>query len=459
MDQGRILSGGAFRAASRATLFFGAFLCLAGFIAFFYVDREMTLALEDQIIADRQELLAIHENAGTPGLIAAMDAAGGPLGPRLRIFGLFDAGGRRLAGNVFEPPPAPGWQTTDVRLAPSSDSAARVYLNASQVDGMTLVVGHDIELIALQERRMLGAMLAFGLVVGAVFLLIGYLVSFQSLRKLDRMAATLERVSQGETGARLGVSAQNDQLDRVSRAMNLHLDRLDRLMTVTRTEATAIAHDLRTPLSRAWLRLGQAMADIEAGRDAQGALADVETELQRLGHIFDAILRISRLATAEDCSAFREVAVNRLLGEMQETFGPVAEERGQTLTVCPARDALAVFTDRGMLSQLLANLVQNAITHCPAGATISIGAGPAGTRTILTVSDTGPGIPESDRERVFDLFVRLDPQRTGSGTGIGLALVRALADRLGVSVSLSDAGPGLRVEIAFDRTVAPVVAS
>jgi signal transduction histidine kinase len=237
--------------------------------------------------------------------------------------------------------------------------------------------------------------------------------------------------------------------------MNLHLDRLDRLMTVTRTEATAIAHDLRTPLSRAWLRLGQAMADIEAGRDAQGALADVEMELQRLGHIFDAILRISRLATAEDCSAFREVAVNRLLGEMQETFGPVAEGRGQTLTVCPARDALAVFTDQGMLSQLLANLVQNAITHCPAGTTISMGAEQAGTRTILTVSDTGPGIPESDRGRVFDLFFRLDPQRTGSGTGIGLALVRALADRLGATVSLSDAGPGLRVEIAFDTANAP----
>ncbi len=453
MDQGRILSGGAFRAASRATLFFGAFLCVAGFIAFFYVDREMTLALEDQIIADRQELLAIHENAGTPGLIAAMDAAGGPLGLRLRVFGLFDERGLRLAGNLVEPPATLGWQTTETRLAPSSDGAARVYLNASQVDGMALVVGRDIDLIALQERRMLGALVAFGLVVGSVYLLIGYLVSLQSLRKLDRMAATLERVSQGDTGARLGVSAQNDQLDRVSSAMNLHLDRL---MTVTRTEATAIAHDLRTPLSRAWLRLGQAMADIEAGRDALGALADVEAELQRLGHIFDAILRISRLATAEDRSAFREVPVNRLLGEMQETFGPVAEERGQTLIARPARDALAVFTDPGMLSQLLANLVQNAITHCPPGATISIGAEQTGTRTILTVSDTGPGIAESDRGRVFDLFVRLDPQRTGSGTGIGLALVRALADRLSATVSLSDVGPGLRVEVAFDREIAPV---
>ncbi|PKO54216.1 MAG: hypothetical protein CVU28_08750, partial [Betaproteobacteria bacterium HGW-Betaproteobacteria-21] len=342
MDQGSILSGGAFRAAFRATLFFAAFLCLAGFIAFFYVDREMTLALEDQIIADRQELLAIHENAGTLGLIAAMDATDGPIGSRLRVFGLFDAEGRRLAGNMVERPVALGWQTTELQLVPSSNGAARVYLSASPVDGMTLVVGRDIGLIALQERRMLGAMLAFGLVVGAVFLLIGYLVSLQSLRKLDRMAATLERVSQGDTGARLGVSVQNDQLDRVSRAMNLHLDRLDRLMTVTRTEATAIAHDLRTPLSRAWLRLGQAMADIEAGRDAQDALADVEMELQRLGHIFDAILRISRLATAEDRSAFSNVSVNRLLGEMQETFGPVAEERGQTLTARPARDALAV---------------------------------------------------------------------------------------------------------------------
>lgn len=450
MDQGNILSGAAFRAALRATLFLAAFLVLAGFLAVSYVNREMTLGLEDQIFLDRQELLGINAATGTQGLIAAMDAADGPLGTRHRVFGLFDADGRRLAGNVAAAPAATGWQTTEVDLVPSSDGEALAYLSATQVDGMTLIVGRDIGLITLQERRMLGALVVFGLVVGAGFLLIGYLVSLQSLRKLERMAATLEGVSQGELGARLAVSPQNDQMDRVSRAMNLHLDRLERLMTVTRTEATAIAHDLRTPLSRAWLRLGQAMEDVEAGRDAAAALADVEAELARLGSIFDAILRISRLATAEDHRAFRNVSVNSVLGDMQETFGPVAEERGQTLAAHLSREALAVWADPAMLSQLLANLVQNAITHCPAGTAITLGAEQEGGRTILTVSDTGPGIPEGQRTEVFDLFVRLDPQRTGGGTGIGLALVRALADRLGATVTLQDAAPGLRVEVAFE---------
>ena len=109
----------------------------------------MKLALEDQIIAERQELLAIHETAGTSGLVSAMDATDGPLGPRLRVFGLFDAEGRRLAGNVVERPGALGWQTAELRLVASSSGSVRIYLNVSPVDGMTLAVGRDIELVAL----------------------------------------------------------------------------------------------------------------------------------------------------------------------------------------------------------------------------------------------------------------------------------------------------------------------
>ena len=173
-------------------------------------------------------------------------------------------------------------------------------------------------------------------------------------------------------------------------------------------------------------------------------------ELMRLRSIAEAILRIARLEASQGSLGFSRIPLAPLLADLAETFGPVAEEKGQSLSLESVATDLSVTGDAAMLSQLLANLIQNAINHCPAGTAITMGAAAANGTPRLWVADTGPGIPESERERVFELFYRIDPNRTGDGTGLGLALVRAIATRLGARVELSDAGPGLRVDVLFE---------
>ena len=323
------------------------------------------------------------------------------------------------------------------------------YIHKDRIGSLTLVVGRSLEAVETQEARMIAAFVGLGGVMSAAFLLLGFAASLQTLSKLDSMATTLDRVSQGEVGARLPISAAQDQIDRVSQAINLHLDRLSVLMQTTRASAAAIAHDLRTPLSRAFLLIDSAQASLDAGGDARDLIDGIEAELRRLNSIFDAIMRISRLETAQADLRLTAVAVAPLLADLAETFAPLAEERGQSLTLLAPPQALSVQGDAAMLAQLLANLIQNAINHCPAGTAIVLGAAPRAKGVALWVVDSGPGIPAAERDKVFELFYRLDPNRTGGGNGLGMALVKAIATRLGAQIVLSDENPGLRVEVIF----------
>jgi signal transduction histidine kinase len=283
-------------------------------------------------------------------------------------------------------------------------------------------------------------------------LILGFGASLQTQRKLDHMTRTLDRVSQGDVNARLPVAPGQDQIDRVSAAMNLHLDRLSMLMQTTRASAAAIAHDLRTPLSRAFLLIDRAQTTLDEGQDARDLIDGIEAELVRLNAIFDAIMRISRLETAQAEVTFVAVPLAPLLTDLAETFAPVAEERDQSLTLAPVPANLTLRGDAAMLAQLIANLIQNAINHCPAGTAITFGAKAEAGQVRLWISDTGAGIPEAEYDKVFELFYRIDPNRTGGGNGLGMALVKAIAERLGGHIVLSDAKPGLRVDVTFPQT-------
>lgn len=453
MDRADVTSGAAFKTALRGTAVLVAVLVLSGVTAFFYLRREMIAELEDQIVEDQIVLAQIYQAGGVGELIDAINTLRHPLPTKLRALGLFDAEGAVLAGNFDLAPDVVGWSQVQLSITQASPVAAAVsgtfHVNRTSLDGFTLVVGRNLEAAEAKEDRLLLALSLMGLVVGATFLILGYGASLTSLRKLDRMADVLDRVSQGDAAARLGLSQDNDQIDRVARAMNVHLERLSILMGTTRANAAAIAHDLRTPLSRAFLAVDRAQLVIDRGEDPRSSLDEIEAELSRLRSIFDVILRISRLEQATDDTSTAPVALAPLLADLAETFGALAEAKGQTLILGRVAPGLAVKADAAMLSQLVANLLQNAITHCPPGTVISLGAAADNRILRLWVADTGPGIPEAEREKVFELFYSVDPNRTQGGNGLGLALVKAIAERLGGQITLSDAAPGLRVEIAF----------
>lgn len=453
MDRASVTSGAAFKTAVRGTMILVAIFVLASIAAYYYVQREMLGVLEGQIAEDQVVLAQIYQEGGMASLVEVIDNLRHPLGMKFRVIGLFDAKGEKLAGNLDLAPDLIGWSSTSLMVdatgMPDSGAVVNYHVNRSTMDSFTLVVGRDQSLVEVQLRRMLTALVLMGVVISAAFLLLGYRASLHSLRKLDRMAETLDLVSKGDAQARLDVSDQNDQIDRVSRAMNLHLDRLSALMATTRASAAAIAHDLRTPLSRAFLAVNRAQTLQDRGENTRGALDEVGSELTRLRSIFDAILRISRLEQDKGTADFADVPLAPLLADLAETFAPLAEDHGQTLTLLPVATHVAVSGDAAMLAQLVANLVQNAISHCPAGTIITLGAAAANGTVRLWVADTGPGIPEAERDKVFDLFYSIDPNRTGGGNGLGMALVKAIAYRLGGRIALSDAGPGLLVEVAF----------
>lgn len=458
MVRADITSGAAFKAALRGTLLLFVVLGASGWGAYTYLKTEMVDNLRDQIHEDETALSDIYRFGGQQQLVQAIEELRHPLPTKIRLLGLFDAQGNPLAGNLGMHDEREGWFETSLPTISGADTTINRYprtrflVKGTRLGDLTLLVGLNMTAVEAKEREMIFAFTAMGVVIGAAFLVIGYAGSLTSMRKLQHMVEVLDRVSQGESGTRLDVSPDNDQIDRVARAMNLHLERLSTLMATTKASAAAIAHDLRTPLSRAFLAVDKAQMLLDRGDDPVEALEEIESELSRLRAIFDVILRISRLDQAQEAPPLVPLDVAPLLADLAETFAILAEDRGQTLILDPVPKGLRVQGDGPMLSQMLANLLQNAINHCPDGTLIRLAAEDAGSVARLIVADSGPGIPDSERGKVFDLFYSVDPNRSRGGNGLGLALVRAIAERLGARISLNDNNPGLRVEIDVPKS-------
>lgn len=449
MDRANVLSGSAFRASLNAVLAVMTALVITGVAAFFFVQKALEAELSRQISAEEVMLRQIYDDGGLAALITTINEVNNPATPSPRAIGLFDQGGVRLAGNINALPQINDTTrlalTTTDRLAQPSD----YFINATLIDKETLLIGHDLSLIAATERTLIIAFSIAGIMLTAAILVIGYTASRASLRKLEVIQLTMDHVSQGDTQIRLPVSGDNDQIDRISQRINRHLERLSTLMVSTRTTAAAIAHDLRTPLSRAFLSLQDATARLDKGQDPRDAIENTDAELSRLGRIFDAILRISRIESLGDRKDFVPVTLAPMLADLIETFAPVAEEKGQSLGFTAAKTVPAVSGDERMLRQMFVNLIQNCVTHCPPGSDIAVTLDADSIGVTVGVSDNGPGIPEADRTQVFEPFFRVDGHNTTEGSGLGLALVRAIAERHGAIISLHDNAPGLKVVLTF----------
>lgn len=450
MDRDRLRSGIAFRAMVRAGMVFLLVLVLAGAVAFGFV-RQTLLSAERQQISSELLLLAdIHHDSGVADTIVALNQLVTSLELTHQVAGLFDADGGRLAGNMATDPGVRDWGRAQVDvLRPGlwrTEPSGLYYLGTHDVEGGHLVVGRSLDTVNAVERRVIGGILAFGLTVTLAALAIGYALSHRTQVKLDAMAGALDAVSRGDLTARVPVAGEDDQIDRVADRMNAQLDRLAVLVAEARRTAAAIAHDLRTPLSRAWLGLDEAAAQAASGADAGDAIAASQADLARLNGIIETVLRIARIEAGADAAADR-VDLAALARDMAETFAPVAEDAGRVLD-CDLEEVW-VEGDAGMLQQVLANLLQNAITHAGQGARITVSSRNLPDGATLSVSDTGPGIPEAERGRVLDAFYRGDAARSSAGSGLGLALVRAVAERHGAALELSDANPGLCVTLKF----------
>ena len=236
-----------------------------------------------------------------------------------------------------------------------------------------------------------------------------------------------------------------DEFDRLGGNLNEMLDQIETLMAGVRDVSNAIAHDLRTPLTRLRNHLEQLQTDTE-NDEMRGKIEETLGEADGLLATFASLLRIAQIEAGNRRRDFSEIGINALVDDVVELYEPLATEKKVDLT---ADIATSVRTsgDRDLLFQAISNLVDNAIKYTPENgtATIQLSAAPATSR--IVVSDSGTGIPEAERERVFDRFYRLEAHRGSLGSGLGLSLVAAVVSLHEGSITLEDNHPGVRVKL------------
>lgn len=274
-------------------------------------------------------------------------------------------------------------------------------------------------------------------VVVLLTLAIGLGAGLLAQRRTLRINDTLNRLAAGDLSARTDHQGSRDDLDDIARQLDQTALSLERLVSQTRQLSASIAHDLRTPLARLRSRL-----EMLPEGEARGAALE---EASRLSDIFDTIMRVARIEAGHGRDGFERVVLGDLVAEMAETFGPVVEDAGKSLIHDTKRGA-TVLADRQMLVQALANLIQNALIH--GGTEVTLFA----DDHRIGVADNGPGVDPEKYQEIVKPMVRLDAAREMEGTGLGLALVRAVADRHSAQLDLAPHTPtGLRVTLNFAK--------
>jgi signal transduction histidine kinase len=408
-----------------------------------FLDRE-----RDEALAERQILREAYRNEGRPGLIVRLERRS-RLAAREEHYGLFDPAGKRLGGDLLSPPRAladGGW----ARIK-SQTRAGRIVVNATTLrlsDGSLLVIGRDAAGQRAFEGRNADALLVAFAVVVAASLGVGLLLNALVIRRAEAVAGVAERIAGGDLGARAEVSERGDAFDRIGGSLNRMLDRIDELLTGVRTVTDSLSHDLRTPLTRMRGAIERALDPATSHADCREALEKVSLELDRVLSVFAALIDIARAESGLSREMMQPLRLDEVVHDLASLFGPVLEDAGQRLEVGPTAP-LVILGHEQLLRQAVGNLLFNTTRHTGPGAVVTLEVRSAGGGAEIVVADNGPGIPEADRGRVQDRFVRMDAARGGSGSGLGLSIAAAAAKLHGGELRLEDNHPGLRAVLTL----------
>ncbi|MEG6510071.1 ATP-binding protein [Methyloligella sp. 2.7D] len=491
--------------AFRLSLIYLALFGAAALLAIGYIYWNTTILLSrqlDQTIQAELGGLAEQYRAGGMRQLVRTVAERSET-PGNSLYYVADSDGRRIAGNLGQISPQLLQETGSVEFAyerPSTNGTERrlAFAKVFQLPGDNrLLVGRDIE-----DRQVLTRVTRSAILWGLGFMaLVGIggalWVSRKLLARIDAISATAERIMQGDLTERLPRDGSGDELDRLAKSLNRMLGRIEQLMTGLREVSDNIAHDLKTPLTRLRNRVEEAL---HGSRDEAGYRETLQATIEEadgLIQTFNALLSIARLEAGQGRARWESLDAAALVADVAELYEPVAEERGLVLRA-EADAPVTLRGDRQLLGQAIANLVDNAIKYGvpngkdaggnhPPDVCISVRRSKGMTDRAATngainrggdkaksdmgktesaipdlaasdlaktdmaeiiVTDRGEGIPEADRTRVLDRFVRLEASRSAPGSGLGLSLVAAVARLHGGSLVLEDHAPGLKAILA-----------
>lgn len=433
-------------------------------LAFVYVSTKRVIEGEvrEVVEAELRGLAGEYDSGGTLGLAQAIERRTASDARQDAVYLLADAEGQPIAGNLRRWPPEFGTSDRWVELElyrtdherPARVSAASFHLPG----GERLLVGRDAQARAAFDRTLFRAVVWALAAAGGLALASGWLLSRLVGRRVAEVVRTAEEIVHGDMSRRVpvrgdgygsgrGGGRDGDEFDRLGTTLNRMLDRIEALIGDLRMVTDSVAHDLRSPLTRLRAHLDASLDESlppdERRRRIEQALGEADGALRA----FTALLEIARAEAGVGRDQFETVALDRLAGDVIDLYGPAAEERGVALAAIGGEARVTGHPQ--LLANAVANLVENAIRHAPAGSTVTLESAEAPGGAAISVSDRGPGIPARERARVLDRFVRLDESRGGGGAGLGLSLVAAVARLHGAGLALEDNRPGLRATLRF----------
>lgn len=294
------------------------------------------------------------------------------------------------------------------------------------LNGPILLVARDLGDNAVIARRITRALWTVAVLGLAVAVVLGLLASGQAAQRAEALSHTARDVMAGDMTRRAPVSPGGDEFDALAEDMNAMLNQLEKLMHTTRTAGDAIAHDLRSPLTRFRSKLEAALERPPNSESDREALRKAVVEADRLLDMFQAVLKLARVETASNWR-FHRVDITSIMQELVDFYQPAAEEIGLSFAG-DVSTGLVVRGDTGLVTQAVSNLIENALKYTPQGGHVEVRAlRRSDARIELCVLDDGPGVPLDERERVLERFVRLETARSTPGVGLGLSLVSAVA--------------------------------
>jgi signal transduction histidine kinase len=461
----RLAKTASFRLPLMFAAIFGACFTILILITYFTASSAMREQVRRSIEDDMRAMLVEAASGGMHSIISEIDERlQDPEAPSDYYY-FADSSGKKLAGNLEHIARFEGWREAsfsaqeihDDKLAGDADH--ELWGKGTILpDGSFLFAGEDAYTVIVAQDAILYSFALSMAVALFLAILAGIFASQRFLSRIDAINVTSSAIMDGRLKERIPIRGASDEMDRLSANLNKLFDSNQKLLESLKHVTTNIAHDLRSPLSR--LRQGLESARISGGsKKAYEAAVDAGIEdADRLLATFSGLLRIAQIESGSRKAGFRSLSLSDIVERVASAYKAVAEDQSKRLHAA-IEPAVQMVGDRDLLVQMFANLVENAIRHTPHRTEIVLKLASDRAGIIAEVADSGPGIPEAERDRVFERLYRLDTSRSTPGSGLGLSLVAAVAALHGIEIALGDNHPGLRVILKFPKLDAiPAVA-
>jgi signal transduction histidine kinase len=362
---------------------------------------------------------------------------------------VLDAKGKKLAGHLTAIPTHVGWSKMDYVEDEENGDLGHVRILLTKLSGgERLAVGGDLEAIEDKEHAIFGSALSAFVAVVLLGSFGGLGLSFTLFKRVESIRQTAEAIIEGDLSQRIPVRGGDDDLDRLSRTLNNMLDRISELMESLRQVSTDIAHDLKTPLARLRRRLEAAQGHVQSAEEVGANLESAIVHVDEILATFSALLRIAQIESGTRRSGFRDIDLSCVFQTVIEAFAPAAEDVHKRL-VSDVSPNIRIWGDFELLTQMIANVVENAVRHTSLGTLICVSLRKDENSIVGVVSDNGPGVPDDECERLFQRFYRLERSRSTPGNGLGLSLVKAVAELHGIGLEVRSVKPGLEISMRF----------